>query len=190
MSKIIGVGTDIVEVGRVLKSCEKHSFLNKYYTEAERELIKRRKSCAATNFAGKEAVAKAFGTGFLNCMPEDIEILRDEKGKPYVNLSEKAEKIVKENNTEIKDLITYNQLNIAGIVEGSNFSLQREFGLGSVDKVKFMTVITLDDYNKVAKTNKTLKSDEILLYVDKKGTYDYDQLNINGDNLKVKEKMS
>ena len=95
MSKIIGVGTDIVEVGRVLKSCEKHSFLNKYYTEAERELIKRRKSCAATNFAGKEAVAKAFGTGFLNCMPEDIEILRDEKGKPYVNLSEKAEKIVK-----------------------------------------------------------------------------------------------
>ena len=64
MSKIIGVGTDIVEVGRVLKSCEKHSFLNKYYTEAERELIKRRKSCAATNFAGKEAVAKAFGTGF------------------------------------------------------------------------------------------------------------------------------
>ena len=101
MSKIIGVGTDIVEVGRVLKSCEKHSFLNKYsylkyYTEAERELIKRRKSCAATNFAGKEAVAKAFGTGFLNCMPEDIEILRDEKGKPYVNLSEKAEKIVKE----------------------------------------------------------------------------------------------
>ena len=96
MSKIIGVGTDIVEVGRVLKSCEKHSFLNKYYTEAERELIKRRKSCAATNFAGKEAGAKAFGTGFLNCMPEDIEILRDEKGKPYVNLSEKAEKIVKE----------------------------------------------------------------------------------------------
>lgn len=96
MSKIIGVGTDIVEVGRVLKSCEKHSFLNKYYTEAERGLIKRRKSCVATNFAGKEAVAKAFGTGFLNCMPEDIEILRDEKGKPYVNLSEKAEKIVKE----------------------------------------------------------------------------------------------
>ena len=63
MSKIIGVGTDIVEVGRVLKSCEKHSFLNKYYTEAERELIKRRKSCAATNFAGKEAVAdKLTGT--------------------------------------------------------------------------------------------------------------------------------
>ena len=103
MSKIIGVGTDIVEVGRVLKSCEKHSFLNKYYTEAERELIKRRKSCAATNFAGKEAVAKAFGTGFLNCMPEDIEILRDEKGKPYVNLSEKAEKGITKIHISLSD---------------------------------------------------------------------------------------
>lgn len=96
MSKIIGVGTDIVEVGRVLKSCEKHSFLNKYYTEAERELIKRRKSCAATNFAGKEAVAKAFGTGFLNCMPGDIEILRDDCGKPYVNLLGRAKKFAED----------------------------------------------------------------------------------------------
>ncbi len=31
------------------------------------------------------------------------------------------------------------------------FLYKEEFGLGSVDKVKFMTVITLDDYNKVAK---------------------------------------
>lgn len=93
MSRIIGIGTDIVETERVLKYCEKERFLKKYYTEAERQLIEKRKSRAATNFAGKEAVVKAFGTGFLNCMPGDIEILRDEDGKPYVNLLEKAEKI-------------------------------------------------------------------------------------------------
>lgn len=93
MSRIIGIGTDIVETERVLKYCEKERFLKKYYTEAERQLIEKRKSRAATNFAGKEAVVKAFGTGFLNCMPGDIEILRDEHGKPYVNLLEKAEKI-------------------------------------------------------------------------------------------------
>ena len=96
MSEIIGIGTDVIEIDRVISYCEKNSFFNKYYTEAERKIIEKRKSRAATNFAGKEAVVKAFGTGFLNCMPEDIEILRDEKGKPYVNLSEKAEKIVKE----------------------------------------------------------------------------------------------
>ena len=135
-------------------------------------------------YAGSES-------SFEKRYPRDIAIMvYGQSDKEIANLEAGIEKIVKENNTEIKDLITYNQLNIAGTVEGSNFSLQREFGLGSVDKVKFMTVITLDDYNKVAKTNKTLKSDEILLYVDKKGTYDYDQLNINGENLKVKEKMS
>ena len=135
-------------------------------------------------YAGSES-------SFEKRYPRDIAIMAyGQSDKEVANLETNIEKIVKENNTEIKDLITYNQLNIAGTVEGSNFSLQREFGLGSVDKVKFMTVITLDDYNKVAKTNKTLNSDEILLYVDKKGTYDYDQLNINGENLKVKEKMS
>ena len=96
MREIIGVGTDIVETDRVLRYCEKISFLRKYYTEAEQKLIEKRKSCAATNFAGKEAVVKAFGTGFLNCMPGDIEILRDEYGKPYVNLLNKAKNIAKE----------------------------------------------------------------------------------------------
>ncbi len=96
MREIIGVGTDIVETDRVLRYCEKSSFLRKYYTEAEQKLIEKRKSCAATNFAGKEAVVKAFGTGFLNCMPGDIEILRDEYGKPYVNLLNKAKNIAKE----------------------------------------------------------------------------------------------
>ena len=58
----------------------------------------------------------------------------NQSDKEAADLEKNIEKIVKENNTEIKDLITYNQLNIAGTVEGSNFSLQREFGLGSVDK--------------------------------------------------------
>ena len=130
-------------------------------------------------------------SSFEKRYPRDIAIMAyRQSDKEAADLETNIEKIVKENNTEIKDLITYNQLNIAGTVEGSNFSLQRDFGVGSVDKVKFMTVLTIDNYNKVAKTKKTLNSDEILLYVDKKGTYDYNQLNINGDNLKVKEKLS
>ena len=34
----------------------------------------------------KEAVAKAMGTGFLGFKIREIEVLRDELGKPYVNL--------------------------------------------------------------------------------------------------------
>ena len=40
----------------------------------------------AGNFAVKEAVSKALGTGFREFMPIDIEVLRNELGKPYVNL--------------------------------------------------------------------------------------------------------
>ena len=34
----------------------------------------------------KEAVAKALGTGFRTFMPIDVEVLRDDVGKPYVRL--------------------------------------------------------------------------------------------------------
>ncbi|MEG0566161.1 MAG: holo-ACP synthase, partial [Hungatella sp.] len=47
-------------------------------------------SMLAGNFAVKEAVAKAFGTGFRTFMPIDIETLRDELGKPYVVLHGEA----------------------------------------------------------------------------------------------------
>lgn len=87
---IIGIGTDIVEVERVLKVCEKDTFLKKYYTEAEQTLIRDRNSRAAANFAAKEAVAKVFGTGFAGFSPNEIEVLRDESGKPYVQLYGKA----------------------------------------------------------------------------------------------------
>jgi holo-[acyl-carrier-protein] synthase len=50
----------------------------------------------AGNFAGKEAVSKALGTGFKGFYPIDIEILRTKLGTPYVILYGKALKISKE----------------------------------------------------------------------------------------------
>lgn len=83
---IIGVGTDIVEVERVLQACGNETFLRKYYTPKEQRLIEQRRSRAATNFAAKEAVSKVFGTGFRGFCMKEIEVLRDEKGRPYVVL--------------------------------------------------------------------------------------------------------
>lgn len=40
----------------------------------------------AGTFAVKEAVSKVFGTGFRTFLPQDVEVLRDEFGKPYVRL--------------------------------------------------------------------------------------------------------
>jgi len=89
---IYGVGTDLVEIARVKKAIEKNEhFLHRYYSKRERELIQQRghrmAACAASNFAGKEAVAKAFGTGISGKVRmEQIEILRRKNGAPYVEL--------------------------------------------------------------------------------------------------------
>ena len=83
---LTGVGCDLIEIERVKKACEKEAFLLRVYTEEERRQADGRASVLAGTFAVKEAVAKVFGTGFRSFMPKDVEVLRDELGKPYVVL--------------------------------------------------------------------------------------------------------
>lgn len=83
---IIGIGTDLIEISRVIKACSKSSFQEKIFTKDEIELCKKDKVKFADNFAVKESVSKMLGTGFTGIKPIDIEVLRDSKGKPYVNM--------------------------------------------------------------------------------------------------------
>jgi holo-[acyl-carrier protein] synthase len=87
---IIGIGTDLIEIDRVVKACEKESFRRKYFTKNEIELAVTDTHKYADNFAVKEAVSKMLGTGFRSISPIEIEVLRDPLGKPYVNLYGKA----------------------------------------------------------------------------------------------------
>lgn len=96
MEHIIGIGIDQVEIRRVIDACKRERFVKKTYSEKEQMLLSNRKSAAATNFAGKEAVAKAFGCGFKGISPNEISILRRENGAPYVELAGRAEKLAKQ----------------------------------------------------------------------------------------------
>ena len=87
---IFGVGTDLIETERVLNACVKDSFRNKVFTETERREAYYYQKRLAGDFVVKEAVAKAFGTGFRDIEPAEIEVLRDALGKPYVVLHGKA----------------------------------------------------------------------------------------------------
>lgn len=87
MSDIVGIGVDMVEIDRVIKAYEKETFRKKYFTEEERALIEKKQARCATAFAGKEAVAKALGTGFTRIVPKDIAVLRGEAGEPKVELA-------------------------------------------------------------------------------------------------------
>lgn len=85
---ILGIGIDIVEIERIeniLKN--KKRFLNKIFTNEEIKYFESKNFRAETiagNFSAKEAISKAFGTGIKNFNFDDIEVLRDENGKPIV----------------------------------------------------------------------------------------------------------
>ena len=90
---ILGIGTDIVEIERMIKSIENTGFLSRYFTDAENEyfMLKRYSPQTISGcFAAKEAVSKAFGTGFCGFSLKDIEILHDKLKKPYVKLYNNA----------------------------------------------------------------------------------------------------
>ncbi|OPJ55255.1 holo-[acyl-carrier-protein] synthase [Alkalithermobacter paradoxus] len=87
---IIGLGIDIVEIDRIKEAIDRNNkFLDRVFTENEIIYFKSKNfhsNTIAGNFAAKEAISKAFGTGIRNFNLKDIEILRNELGKPVVNV--------------------------------------------------------------------------------------------------------
>ena len=90
---IIGIGLDMIEVARIKRSLDNPRFLDKVFTSLEQEYILSRHMNAQTAagiFAAKEAVSKALGTGFGSIRWTDVEILREELGRPYAILRDSA----------------------------------------------------------------------------------------------------
>ena len=95
---ILGIGNDIIEIERIEKAILKEGFKNKVYTQKELENIEKRGNRTETYagiFSAKEAISKAIGTGVREFSLTDLEILNDDLGKPYVVVSEKLNKILK-----------------------------------------------------------------------------------------------
>ncbi len=121
---IIGIGTDLIEIQRVEKACTKEAFLIRCFTEKERELFNGNYTKAAGNFASKEAISKVFGTGIRGFELTDIEILRDELGKPVVNLMNNAKNIAESMGIDVIHLSITNTKDYAqafAIGEKCNF---------------------------------------------------------------------
>lgn len=94
---IFGLGIDLIELTRIKKAIKNEYFIKKTFTENEYQQAKGKVSFLAGNFATKEALVKAFGTGFRNINLLDIEVLRNSQGKPHINLYNKALKLYQEN---------------------------------------------------------------------------------------------
>ena len=86
---IHGVGTDILSVSRMGNLPEEDAFVRKTFTEKERrEIFARREPQMGlcTRFAGKEAVFKALRIDSDTARLNEIEILAEETGAPFVTL--------------------------------------------------------------------------------------------------------
>ena len=96
---VIGIGVDLIECARIQHSVDRFGdrFLHRVFTDGEIEYsmsMKFPERHLAARFAGKEAVAKAFGTGIGKAMGwRDIDIRKKESGEPFLVFSEPAQEL-------------------------------------------------------------------------------------------------
>lgn len=100
---IEGVGIDNVEVARMKNLIDKNNlFRDRVFTPQEIEYCMSQNNYAqsfAARFAAKEAFAKALGTGFIGNLDfRQIEVCKDNLGKPYLSLSGEASLLAQNKN--------------------------------------------------------------------------------------------
>ncbi|MEG0910377.1 MAG: holo-ACP synthase [Ruthenibacterium sp.] len=86
--QIYGIGVDTATIARIEKSILRPGFLEKCFGAAEQTLFAHsRAETIAANFAAKEALSKALGTGLTGFLFSDVQVLRKESGAPYFAFS-------------------------------------------------------------------------------------------------------
>jgi len=95
---IYGIGTDIIEVGRIQKVMERDiGFRDKIFTPGEIAYCETKKykyENYAARFSVKESFLKAIGTGWrFGIRFADIEVYHDELGKPFIRVHGKAKEL-------------------------------------------------------------------------------------------------
>lgn len=94
----IASGVDLVEIERFQATLDRHGnrFLERVFTEAEREEACNQTASLAARFAAKEAVAKALGTGIGPVGWREIEIRRGSARQPVLMLHGAAARLAAE----------------------------------------------------------------------------------------------
>lgn len=90
-----GIGVDCEEISRFKKIGVNKKFLEKIFTKKEINYCKSKPNPfphLAARFAGKEAIIKAANNTGKQLFFNEVEILNDKKGIPYVNISNKVNK--------------------------------------------------------------------------------------------------
>lgn len=98
-SRIIGIGTDIIECLRIAQMIERHGelFIRRVYTDHEIAYCSTKKAATqhyAGRWAAKEAVLKALGTGWVRGISwRDVEVRHKPGGAPAIALRGGAQEV-------------------------------------------------------------------------------------------------
>jgi holo-[acyl-carrier protein] synthase len=96
---VLGIGTDMIEIGRIEESAARYGerFLERIFTPGEIAYCRQKKTSGesfAARFAAKEAGAKALGTGISRGVSwKEIEVRRSPGQRPTLHWSGRAAEI-------------------------------------------------------------------------------------------------
>lgn len=106
------VGIDLIEIERIRKSINTPGFLAKVFSPAELKFFTEKRfapQTIAANFCVKEAFAKALGTGIRGFSLNEVTVLRDALGAPYIMTEGKAKEIVESNHYKFSVSISHTE---------------------------------------------------------------------------------
>lgn len=89
---LVTTGIDVIEIARIQRTLDDFGerFLNRVYTEYERDRYRDRIAELAARFAAKEATSKALGTGIRGIRWREMEVVSNRRGKPVLVLHGQA----------------------------------------------------------------------------------------------------
>lgn len=93
---ILGIGIDMVAIGRFSKWLEDPRLMSRYFSQEEINYVQAKglgaSASLAARFAAKEAFGKALGCGLKGISLKDIRVVIGGSGKPELDISGTAEK--------------------------------------------------------------------------------------------------
>jgi len=106
------VGIDHLETRRIAKAMKNPRFLPRYFGEGEIAYLAGRgfpPASVAAGFCAKEAFAKALGIGLRVFSLREIELLREENGRPYLAFSGEARRLAEESGLAFEVSISHDR---------------------------------------------------------------------------------
>lgn len=116
---MVKIGTDLIEIDRMKKSIRNPRFLSRIFSPSELRFFSQRSfhpATVAANFCVKEAFGKALGTGIRGFAFNEISVLRDGLGAPYILLAGNAKQLAQKSGLTFSVSISHTRVYATAVV--------------------------------------------------------------------------